>query len=109
MPELPSLTCPDCGAALEYHVTVEMLKPPIGKIDTGYCSKCARLLERVRQTGTFYGSTLWPPLCRVCRQPVAFAGVSGGPDQEQLVEYHCRDHQDERWTWTRTGDRWARR
>ena len=107
MPDLPSLTCPDCGRALEYHVTVEMLDPPIGRVDTGYCQRCARLVERVRQTGTFYQSTLWQPLCRMCRQPVTFAAVSGEADG-QVVEYRCRDHQDERWTWTRATDRWSR-
>jgi len=64
----PVLKCPNCRGALEYHVTIEMLDPPIGKIDTGYCGPCGRLFECVRQTGTYYQSTAWPPLCRECRQ-----------------------------------------
>ena len=74
----PALKCPHCRGVLEYQVTIEMLDPPIGKIDTGYCAACARLFECVRQTNTYYESTAWPPLCRECRQPVAFAGVAGG-------------------------------
>lgn len=108
MPELPSLACPACGGPLEYQVTIEMLDPPVGKIDTGYCAPCARLFECVRQTGTFYDSTLWPPLCRVCRQPVAFVGLGEGSQDEQTVRYQCRDHPDERWAWSRRSDQWTR-
>ena len=102
------LTCPQCRRALEYHVTIEMLDPPIGKIDTGYCVPCARLFERVRQTDTYYPSTSWPPLCRECRQPVSFAGTGVDPDGEDAARYHCREHQRERWTWSPSSDRWIR-
>src|SRR5205085_4489088 len=98
MPGTPALKCPNCGGALEYHVTIEMLDPPIGKIDTGYCLPCARLFERVRETQTFYQSTLWPPLCRMCRQPVAFAGLA--QDEPDAVRYECREHPGEQWMWT---------
>jgi hypothetical protein len=101
----PELKCPNCHGALEYQVTIEMLDPPIGKIDTGYCGPCARLFECVRQTGTYYQSTAWPPLCRDCRQPVTFAGVAGTEDG---ARYECRDHAREQWTWTRSSDRWTR-
>jgi hypothetical protein len=101
----PALTCPNCRCLLEYHVTVEMLDPPIGKIDTGYCGICMRLFECVRQTNTYYQSTLWQPLCRQCRQPVTFAGVAANGDE---VRYACRDHTSEQWTWTRNEDRWMR-
>jgi hypothetical protein len=111
---LPSLTCPRCRAALEYHVTIEMLSPAIGKLDTGYCVACARLFECIRETGTYYDSTLWPPVCRRCRQPVAYvrvdtAGleVAATRDVERLV-YECREHSDEQWTLTRGTDRWTR-
>jgi hypothetical protein len=103
---LPTLSCPQCGADLEYQVTIEMLAPPVGKIDTGYCAACARLFERIRETGTFYDSTLWPPLCRVCRQPVAFARVGAG--EEEGVVYECREHPREQWAWIPTADRWIR-
>jgi hypothetical protein len=82
-----------------------MLDPPIGKIDTGYCRSCARLLESVRESGTYYQSTAWPPLCRECRQPVTFAGMGASDD---VARYHCREHAREQWTWSRTGDRWMR-
>ena len=107
MPAVPSLKCPRCSATLEYHVTIEMLDTEVGKIDTGYCPKCAQLFEHVRETGTFYESTLWPPLCRSCRQPVAFFGVSVG-DRAELVRYQCRDHASERWAWDGASDRWTR-
>ena len=103
---LPSLVCPRCGGALEQHVTIEMLDPPIGMIDTGYCRTCANLFERIRQTGTYYDSTLWPPVCRVCRQPVAFASVAAG--DVDAASYQCRAHPDERWTWSLTTERWTR-
>jgi hypothetical protein len=107
MTSTPSLTCPQCIGKLEYQVTIEMLDPPIGKIDTGYCPTCSRLFERIRQTGA-YESTLWPPLCRLCRQPVSFADVGAG-DAQDIVGYHCREHLDERWEWTRSTDQWTRR
>ncbi len=104
---IPSLNCPQCGRQIEYHVTIEMLDPPIGKIDTGYCAVCSRLFERIRQTGT-YEPTLWAPLCRLCRQPVVFAGVHPGDDGE-VVQYECREHPQELWELTRATDRWTRR
>src|SRR5947209_16698303 len=111
MPGTPTLKCPNCGRALEYHVTIELLDPPIGKIDTGYCSPCARLFECVRQTATYYQSTAWPPLCRECRQPVSFAGVAGDPGssgRDRVARYHCREHTREQWTWNQSTDRWTR-
>ena len=105
----PALKCPDCRGALEYQVTIEMLDPPIGKIDTGYCAACARLFECVRQTNTYYPSTAWPPLCRECRQPVAFAGVAeGNPEGEHIARYQCREHPHEEWTCTQGTDHWTR-
>src|SRR5438067_1764675 len=91
----PTLKCPHCGLALEYHVTIELLNPWVGKIDTGYCNNCQRLFERIRETNTFYETTQWPPLCRACRQPVTFEGLSADPDEEVL--YHCRTHPSEQW------------
>jgi hypothetical protein len=84
-----------------------MIDPPIGKVDTGYCAGCARLFECIRETATFYDSTLWPPLCRSCRQPVSFASPSGDPD-EQIALFCCRLHPSERWTWTGATERWTR-
>jgi hypothetical protein len=101
----PVLKCPNCRAALEYHVTIELLNPPIGKIDTGYCASCARMFECVRQTNTYYPSTAWPPLCRECRQPVTFAGAGGNDD---IARYHCREHAGEQWVWVQSSDRWTR-
>jgi hypothetical protein len=105
--EIPSLACPKCRGALEYHVTIELLDPPVGKIDTGYCTGCRLLFERVRQANAFFDSTRWPPLCRLCRQPVAFVSVWGA-DRPEVVRFACRDHANEQWALTRTTDRWSR-
>lgn len=104
----PTLTCPHCRKPLEYHVTIEMLNPPIGKIDTGYCERCERLFERIRETDTFYDSTLWPPLCRSCRQPVTFASLASGPEEGSVV-FQCRAHAAEQWLWAPGTERWKRR
>jgi hypothetical protein len=109
MSQVPALMCPRCQGALEYQVTIEMLRPAIGKIDTGYCPACRCLFECVRQTSTFYDSTLWPPLCRVCRQPVAFAGVAADAGEHETLRYVCRDHPGEEWTLVSGADRWSRR
>ena len=103
----PTVTCPRCRAAAEYHATIEMLDPPVGKIDIGYCAPCACLFEHVRDTGTAYESTAWPPVCRQCRQPVSVVAISG-PDDDQTVQWQCRDHTDEQWNWQRASDRWTR-
>jgi len=108
MLELPSMLCPKCRGALEYHATIEMLNPPVGKIDTGYCPACAWLFERIRETNTFYDSTRWPPLCRDCRQPVAFTSFWIGDDQNELLRYECREHPSEAWILTRGTDHWTR-
>jgi hypothetical protein len=108
MPERPSLACPRCRGPLEYHATIEMIDPPIGRIDTGYCAACRTLFECVRQTNTFYDSTLWPPLCRVCRQPVAFTSLWSGEDGKESLRYECRDHPSEQWVLTRGTDHWSR-
>jgi hypothetical protein len=79
MSAAPELSCPNCSKKLEYHVTIEMLDPPIGRVDTAYCVSCARMFECIRETATFYDSTLWPPVCRSCRQPVAFWLAGGDP------------------------------
>ena len=106
MATTPALKCPRCRSAAEYHVTVEMTDLPVGKIDIGYCSACACLFEYLRETGTAYESTSWPPVCRTCRQPVSFVAV--GPESDQIVRYQCRDHPDERWQWHRSADTWTR-
>ena len=104
----PTLICPTCGQTLEYHLTVEMLDPPVGKIDTGYCGRCERLFECVRATGTFYDSSLWPPLCRICRQPVTFAALSVAGAEQPAILFHCRAHSSEQWMWTPATERWRR-
>lgn len=104
---VPSLDCPNCAGKLEYQITIEMLDPPVGKIDTGYCPRCARLFERIREANQFYDSTSWPPVCRICRQPVSFAGVGEG-EEGAIVRYTCRDHPGEQWEWTRRTERWTR-
>ena len=108
MPDIPSLHCPRCRGALEYHVTIEMLDPPVGKIDTGYCPACKLLFERVRQANAFFDTTRWPPLCRTCRQPVAFVSLWLGEDQQEVLRYACREHASEQWALTRTTDHWTR-
>ena len=108
MMSIPTLTCPRCTQALEYHVTIELLNPPVGKVDTGYCIRCQRMFERIRETGTFYDTSLWPPLCRECRQPVTFAGLVSVDPEEQTVGFHCQNHTSERWLWDRHTERWTR-
>jgi hypothetical protein len=103
---MPELTCPRCKRALEYHVTIEMLDPPVGKIDTAYCPACVLMFEHVQQTGTFYDSTAWPPVCRRCRQPVSLGGMVEGESGDAV--YACREHADERWVWQRATGRWTR-
>jgi hypothetical protein len=107
MPTLPTVKCPRCRGTSEYQTTIEMLDPPVGKIDIGYCAACTCLFEHIRETGTAYESTAWLPVCRTCRQPVSFAAVSG-PESDQIVQYECRDHKAERWEWHRPTDRWTR-
>src|ERR1700675_1882145 len=108
MSVLPALKCPKCRGALEYHVTLEMINPPIGKIDTGYCPACARLFECLRDSGSTYESTAWPPVCRQCRQPVSFVNLRTGDDQEEHLLYRCRQHPSEEWHLTRGTDVWSR-
>jgi hypothetical protein len=107
--DTPKLTCPSCRRALEYHATVEMLSPPIGKLDTGYCAHCERLFEHIRETDTFYETTLWPPLCRTCRQPVTYAGLMSTEVEEETVLFACQVHGSEQWVWSRPTERWKRR
>jgi hypothetical protein len=107
MERKPTLVCPNCGRPMEYHVTIEVVEPPIGKIDTGYCAACARLCERIRDTRTYYDSTLWPPLCRQCRQPVSFGAAL--PSDEEAAVFRCRQHPSEQWVWTGATERWTRR
>ena len=106
--DTPTISCPRCGRALEYQVTIEMLNPPVGKVDTAYCDGCRRLFERVRDTNTFYETSLWPPLCRTCRQPVTVAGVASMDPDEETVFFHCQVHASERWVWNRPTERWTR-
>jgi hypothetical protein len=84
-----------------------MLDPPVGKIDIGYCAACSCLFEQVRETGTAYESTSWLPVCRICRQPVSVATISG-PDVERIERYQCREHPPEQWECRRPDDRWTR-
>ena len=105
--DLPSLLCPKCRRPLEYQATIEMLNPPVGKIDTGYCTACGRLFERIRETDTFYETTLWPPLCRICRQPVTFGAVLAPEPEEERILFHCQVHSSERWVWDRPTERWT--
>jgi hypothetical protein len=112
----PVLACPNCRLRLEYHVTIEMLDPPVGRIDTGYCTHCRRLFECIRDTGTCYESTLWPPVCRYCRQPVSIAtmisgdpGTSGTAREEPTAVFQCRQHPSEQWTWDLAAEIWSRR
>lgn len=108
MAVLPALKCPRCRRASEYQTTVEILEPPIGKIDIGYCPECACLFEQIRDTGTGYDSTTWLPTCRTCKQPVAVTAVEAS-GIDLTASYQCRDHADERWHYTRRGERWVRR
>ena len=107
MAAMPTVKCPRCRAAAEYHATIEILDPPVGKIDIGYCTPCTCLFEHVRDTGTAYGSTSWPPVCRKCRQPVSVLSIRGA-DDDQTVRLQCREHEEERWDWHRPSDRWTR-
>lgn len=107
--DTPALLCPACSRPLEYHATVEMIDPPVGKLDTGYCAQCERLFERIRETTTFYDTTLWPPLCRVCRQPVTYHSLGGASPGEEMVLFACQVHTTELWVWSRLTERWRRK
>lgn len=107
MPSLPTLACPRCRASAEYQTTVEILDPPVGKIDIGYCAACFCLFEFMRESATAYESTAWPPVCRQCRQPVVVASAVDTGD-DLCVRYQCRDHPNEAWESTRRGERWSR-
>lgn len=107
MPSTPTPACPRCGKAAEYQATIELIDPPIGKIDIGYCAPCACLFEQVRETGTGYESTTWLPVCRMCRQPVVATSLAGS-DEDLVVLYRCRDHPTERWQSSRHSERWVR-
>lgn len=104
---MPVVTCPRCRRAAEYHATIELLDPPVGQIDTGYCTACACLFEQVRSSGIAYDSTAWPPVCRTCRQPVAATAVTAS-GADVTVQLQCREHPTERWHWLRPTDRWTR-
>lgn len=107
MPATPTPVCPRCRKPAEYQATIEMIDPPVGKIDIGYCTLCACLFEQVRDTGTCYESTAWLPVCRTCRQPVVATSITGS-DEDFVVGYQCRDHPTERWQSSRQGERWVR-
>jgi hypothetical protein len=107
MVALPVPRCPRCRRAAEYQSTVEILQPPVGKIDIGYCAACECLFEHIRETGTGYDSTTWLPICRSCKQPVAITTVTG-QDVDLTASYQCREHADERWHYTRRGECWVR-
>jgi hypothetical protein len=108
MPAIPTVTCPRCGGAGEYQCTIEMVDPPVGKMDIGYCAACARLFEYIRTPATTYDSTSWPPVCRTCRQAVSFVEARG-PESARIAIFRCREHGDERWEWDQASDTWRRR
>lgn len=103
----PTPRCPRCRRAAEHQTTVELLDPPIGKIDIAYCAECACLFEQIRETGTGYDFTTWLPICRTCKQPVAVTVVEAA-GIDLTASYQCRDHENERWRYTRRGERWVR-
>jgi hypothetical protein len=103
---IPPLTCPSCGHTLEHHATIEM--QDVGRLDTGYCVRCQRMFERIRETATFYDSSLWPPTCRSCRQPVIFGALLCADADEETVLYRCQGHASEQWVWSRATERWKR-
>lgn len=107
MATLPAPACPRCGGASEYQATIEVLDPPVGKIDVAYCAGCCCLFESLRDTGTAYESTAWPPVCRICRQAVSVMGATDTGD-DLVVRYQCRDHGQEAWQSSRRGERWVR-
>lgn len=108
MATLPALPCPRCAGASEYQTTIEVLDPPLGKIDVAFCADCCCLFEWLRESGTAYESTAWPPVCRICRQAVSVVGAVNTGD-DLVVDYQCRDHGQEAWQSSRRGERWIRR
>lgn len=107
MPSLPAVTCPRCRATAEYQTTIEIVDPPVGKIDIGYCAACLCLFEHLRETGAAYESTAWPPVCRHCRQAVIVTAATDTGD-DLVVRYQCRDHAGEAWESSGRGERWKR-
>jgi hypothetical protein len=102
------MMCPTCAQTLEHHVTIEMVDPPVGRIDTGYCARCQRMFERIRETATFYDSTSWPPVCRTCHQPVTFGAMVCTDAEEETVLFRCQVHPSDQWVWSRATERWKR-
>lgn len=107
MADLPAPKCPRCRRVAEYQTTIEIIQPPIGRIDIAHCAECRCLFEEVRETGTTYDSTTWLPVCRICKQPVAVTAVEAA-GTAFTASYQCREHAEERWRYVRDGERWDR-
>ena len=67
----PILKCPRCRAAAEYQSTIEMLDPPVGKMNRILRRMHLPLRAHPRDRLAAYESTSWPPVCRTCRAPFA--------------------------------------
>jgi hypothetical protein len=98
----PQLACPLCHGHLEYEVLLSWISPAAYTVDTGYCASCSRRFLRTRHTGR-YDSMSWAPLCRVCREPVAFVRAL---DDRRVTVYHCPMHAEAVWEYDTVTDAW---
>jgi hypothetical protein len=103
----PRLTCPSCGGPLEYEPFLSWIAPATYTVDTGYCPNCSRRFFRTRETGQ-YDPLSWPPLCRICREPLAYVPRGSGAGGEgETLSYHCRFHSEEEWAYRPGTDQWT--
>ena len=99
----PELACPVCHGPLEYEGMLSWMSPVAYTVDTGYCASCSRRFLRTRQTDG-YDSMSWAPLCRVCREPVAFVRAL---HERRMTVYHCPMHPEAVWEYDTVTDGWA--
>lgn len=102
---VPPLACPFCKGVLEYEASLSWIAPDTYTVDTGYCPTCSRRFFRTRETG-HYDALSWPPLCRVCREPIGYVAGTG---KVESVTYRCSSHAAEEWEYRPLTEQWIPR
>jgi hypothetical protein len=102
---VPPLVCPFCKDGLEYEAGLSWIAPDTYAVDTGYCATCSRRFFRTRETG-HYDALSWPPLCRVCREPIGYVSGTG---REESVTYRCSSHPSQEWEYRPLTEQWIPR
>ena len=103
--DVPALVCPFCNGGLEYEPGLSWIAPDTYAVDTGYCGTCSRRFFRTRETG-HYDALSWPPLCRVCREPIGYVSGSG---RQESVTYRCSFHPAQEWEYRPVTEQWIAR